>query len=106
MPPVDFTPDQPSPEPPPVALQLVAFVELHVIDVVWSAAIVVGIAESVTSTGGHDQSTETTADVSETPVALQLREYETVPGADSVNVRVPLEGTLPLHGEVGEPLCA
>jgi hypothetical protein len=59
LPLVAFVPGQPSLAPPPVAAQLVALVELHIIVVDCPALIAVGDADRDALTGGHVTTTGT-----------------------------------------------
>lgn len=66
-------PDQPSAEPPPEAVQLIAFAEVQVSVVDCPAVIVVGDAVSVAVTAGQVQTTEVKGSISGTPGAVQDR---------------------------------
>ena len=66
-----FAPAQLSPEPPPVAVQLVALVAAQVNVVDWPAVMVAGDADSVAVTAGQFQTTEVTGSTAGTPGAVQ-----------------------------------
>jgi hypothetical protein len=71
LPLVALAPAQLSPEPPPVAVQPVALVDVHVSVVDWPAVIVEGDADSVAVTVGHVQTIITVESASGRPGAVQ-----------------------------------
>jgi len=71
LPVVASVPAQPSPEVPPLAVQLVAFDELQVSVAESPAVIVVGAAASVVVTGGHDHVTVVSRSTCVVPGAVQ-----------------------------------
>jgi hypothetical protein len=68
---VAFVPAQPSPGSPPVAVQLVAFVEPQVKVVEPPSVIVAGDADTVAVTAGHVQVTAATGSAAVAPGAVQ-----------------------------------
>jgi hypothetical protein len=71
LPLADLVPAQLSPEPPPVAVQPVAFVDAQVRVVDWPAVIEVGDADSVAVTAGQVQTIDTVESTAGSPGAVQ-----------------------------------